>query len=162
MTGAEKLLNNGDMLFFPVGVPKPIRVQGAFVEDDEVEAVTSFLKRGVNGAAIYDDEVMANIEREAEKCMPKDKRAERGDDDELGGDDDLFSDPQFVAAVEVALKLGQISTSKIQTKLRIGFQKATNYIEAMEEMGIVGPLNGSKPREVLITADQFLEMKTRR
>jgi S-DNA-T family DNA segregation ATPase FtsK/SpoIIIE len=161
MTGAEKLLNNGDMLFFPVGVPKPIRVQGAFVEDDEVEAVTTFLKRGVGGAAIYDDEVMANIEREAERCMPKDKRAER-DDDGLGGDDDLFSDPQFVAAVEVALKLGQISTSKIQTKLRIGFQKATNYIEAMEEMGIVGPLNGSKPREVLISADQFLEMKSRR
>jgi S-DNA-T family DNA segregation ATPase FtsK/SpoIIIE len=151
------------MLFFPVGVPKPIRVQGAFVEDDEVEAVTSFLKRGVGGAAIYDDEVMANIEREAEKCMPKDKRADRGDgDEELDGDDDYFSDPQFVAAVEVALKLGQISTSKIQTKLRIGFQKATNYIEAMEEMGIVGPLNGSKPREVLISADQFLEMKSRR
>ncbi len=162
MTGAEKLLNNGDMLFFPVGVPKPIRVQGAFVEDDEVEAVTSFLKRGVGGAAVYDDEVMANIEREAEKCMPKDKRAERGDDDGLGGNDDLFADPQFVAAVEVALSLGQISTSKIQTKLRIGFQKATNYIEAMEEMGIVGPLNGSKPREVLISADQFLEMKSRR
>ena len=162
MTGAEKLLNNGDMLFFPVGVPKPIRVQGAFVEDDEVEAVTTFLKRGVGGAVIYDDEVMANIEREAEKCMPKDKRADRDGDEGLDGDDDLFSDPQFVAAVEVALKLGQISTSKIQTKLRIGFQKATNYIEAMEEMGIVGPLNGSKPREVLISADQFLEMKSRR
>ena len=162
MTGAEKLLNNGDMLFFPVGVPKPIRVQGAFVEDDEVEAVTTFLKRGVGGAAVYDDEVMANIEREAEKCMPKDKRADRSELDGIDGGDDLLSDPQFVAAVEIAIGLGQISTSKIQTKLRIGFQKATNFVEAMEEMGIVGPLNGSKPRDVLITADQFLEMKARR
>ena len=160
MTGAEKLLDKGDMLFFPVGAPKPIRVQGAFVTDDEVSAVTDFLKR--SAAATYDDEVMANIEREAERCTPKDKRAERGDDEYDPDGGDAFAEPQFVAAVEIAIKLGQISTSKIQTKLRIGFQKASNYIEKMEELGIVGPPNGSKPRDVLISADQFLEMKARR
>jgi S-DNA-T family DNA segregation ATPase FtsK/SpoIIIE len=162
MSGAEKLLNNGDMLFYPVGVPKPIRVQGAFVEDEEVEAVTSFLKRGVDASAIYDDEVMANIEREAEKCMPKDKRGERGESDGDSGDrDDLFSDPQFISAVEIAISQGQISTSKLQSKMRIGFQKATFFVDNMEEMGIVGPLNGAKPREVLISMAQFLEMKAR-
>ncbi len=162
LAGAEKLLDKGDMLFFPVGVPKPIRVQGSLVDDDEVEAVTTYLKRNVDTSALYDDEVMANIEREAEKCTPKDKRAERsGEEGEAGASDDLFSDPQFIAAVEIAITSGQISTSKIQTKLRIGFQKASFYITNMEDMGIVGPLNGAKPREVLITMDQFLEMKAR-
>lgn len=160
--GAEKLLDRGDMLFFPVGSPKPIRVQGALVDDDEVERVTDFLKQGVPEDAAYDSEVMANIEREAEKCAPKDKRAERdGDGEGYPDDDDIFHDPQFIAAVEIAVNLGQISTSKIQTKLRIGFQKATNFIDRMEEMGIVGPHNGSKPRDVLISAAQFLEMKSR-
>ena len=160
--GAEKLLDRGDMLFFPVGAPKPIRVQGSLVDDDEVERVTSFLKQGVTDGSTYDSEIMANIEREAEKCAPKDKRAERdGDGDGFGDDDDIFHDPQFIAAVEIAVNLGQISTSKIQTKLRIGFQKATNFIDRMEEMGIVGPHNGSKPRDVLISAAQFLEMKSR-
>ncbi|MBP5610282.1 MAG: DNA translocase FtsK, partial [Clostridia bacterium] len=159
--GAEKLLDRGDMLFFPVGSPKPIRVQGALVDDDEVERVTSFLKQGVAEGTAYDSEIMANIEREAEKCTPKDKRAERDEDDEFGDDDDIFRDPQFIAAVEIAVHLGQISTSKIQTKLRIGFQKATNFIDRMEEMGIVGPHNGSKPRDVLITPSEFLEMKAR-
>ena len=160
--GAEKLLDRGDMLFFPVGSPKPIRVQGALVDDDEVERVTDFLKQGVPEDAAYDSEVMANIEREAEKCAPKDKRAERdGDGEGYSDDDDIFHDPQFIAAVEIAVNLGQISTSKIQTKLRIGFQKATNFIDRMEEMGIVGPHNGSKPRDVLISAAQFLEMKSR-
>ena len=160
--GAEKLLDRGDMLFFPVGSPKPIRVQGALVDDDEVERVTDFLKQGVPEDAAYDSEIMANIEREAEKCAPKDKRAERDADGEgFGDDDDIFHDPQFIAAVEIAVNLGQISTSKIQTKLRIGFQKATNFIDRMEEMGIVGPHNGSKPRDVLISAAQFLEMKSR-
>ena len=160
--GAEKLLDRGDMLFFPVGAPKPIRVQGSLVDDDEVERVTTFLKQGVSEGAAYDSEIMANIEREAEKCAPKDKRAERdGDGEGFGDDDDIFHDPQFIAAVEIAVNLGQISTSKIQTKLRIGFQKATNFIDRMEEMGIVGPHNGSKPRDVLITAAQFLEMKSR-
>ncbi len=162
MTGAEKLLDKGDMLFFPVGEPKPIRVQGAYVTDEEVAAVTTFLKRGMSGAPVYDDEIMANIEREAEKCAPKDKRSDRAGDDDFDGEGgDIFGEAQFVAAVEIAIKLGQISTSKIQTKLRIGFQKASNYIEKMEELGIVGPSNGSKPRDVLITADQFLEMKAR-
>ena len=160
--GAEKLLDRGDMLFFPVGAPKPIRVQGSLVDDDEVERVTTFLMQGVSDGAAYDSEIMANIEREAEKCAPKDKRAERdGDGEGFGDDDDIFHDPQFIAAVEIAVNLGQISTSKIQTKLRIGFQKATNFIDRMEEMGIVGPHNGSKPRDVLITAAQFLEMKSR-
>ena len=159
-SGAEKLLDRGDMLFFPVGAPKPIRVQGSLVDDEEVERVTTFLKQGVTDGGAYDSEIMANIEREAEKCAPKDKRAERDADGEGFGDDDIFHDPQFVAAVEIAVNLGQISTSKIQTKLRIGFQKATNFIDRMEEMGIVGPHNGSKPRDVLISAAQFLEMKS--
>ena len=160
-SGAEKLLDRGDMLFFPVGAPKPIRVQGSLVDDEEVERVTSFLKQGVADGAAYDSEIMANIEREAEKCAPKDKRAERDGDDEFGDDEDIFRDPQFIAAVEIAVHLGQISTSKIQTKLRIGFQKATNFIDRMEEMGIVGPHNGSKPRDVLISPAEFLEMKAR-
>ena len=149
------------MLFFPVGAPKPIRVQGSLVDDEEVERVTSFLKQGVADGGAYDSEIMANIEREAEKCAPKDKRAERDGDDEFGDDEDIFRDPQFIAAVEIAVHLGQISTSKIQTKLRIGFQKATNFIDRMEEMGIVGPHNGSKPRDVLISPAEFLEMKAR-
>ena len=163
MAGADKLLNNGDMLFFPVGYPKPLRVQGAFVKDDEVERVTSFLKQYTDGKAIYDPEVMEGIEREAEKCAAQNAKKERnapegGSDDR---DDDVFAEPQFMEALEVAVRLGEISTSKLQTKLRIGFQKATYYIERMEEMGFVGSRSGTKMRQVLINEDQLLEIKAR-
>ena len=149
IAGAEKLLGRGDMLFNPIGSNKPSRVQGCYVGDDEVEAVVDFVKKGQTSE--YDQEVIDEIERQA-ALDKKDKNISSDD-----GDDD--SDPMFNSAVEVAVENGQISTSMLQRKLKLGYARAARIIDQMHERGIVGPFEGSKPRQVLITAEEWLERK---
>ena len=149
IAGAEKLLGRGDMLFNPIGSNKPSRVQGCYVGDDEVEAVVDFVKKGQSSE--YDQEVIDEIERQA-ALDKKDKNISSND-----GDDD--SDPMFNSAVEVAVENGQISTSMLQRKLKLGYARAARIIDQMHERGIVGPFEGSKPRQVLITAEEWLERK---
>lgn len=136
MAGAEKLLGKGDMLFFPVGAPKPIRVQGAFLSDKEVEALVGFLKS--QGQPEFTEGVI-----QADQHSP----VEPPDDDEL-----------FPDAVRILIECGQASISMLQRRLRIGYARAARLIDMMEERGIVGGYEGSKPRAILMTLDQFQRM----
>ena len=160
--GAEKLLDRGDMLFAPAGSPKPNRVQGAFVADAEVEAIMVHLKKFSDGSN-YDSTVMEEIERAAQKCS---KKGNSGGGDYDDGDDEVhgegyLNDRQFLDAVEVAVNTRKISTSLIQRKLSIGYGKAAKFIDIMEDMGIVGEANGQRPREVLISPDEWREKLAR-
>ena len=153
--GAEKLLDRGDSLYAPAGSPKPHRVQCAFVADGEVEAIMEHLKQFGNGTN-YDTEVMEEIERAAQKCSKK--GGDRGHDDDGGsesGGEGYLNDRQFLDAVEVAVNTRKISTSLIQRKLSIGYGKAAKFIDIMEDMGIVGEANGQRPRDVLLTLDEW-------
>jgi S-DNA-T family DNA segregation ATPase FtsK/SpoIIIE len=150
MGGAEKLLGRGDMLFSPVGSQKPIRIQGCFVSDSEIESVVSFVKKAQEAG--YDQ----NIAEEIEKNAVSEKDAK--DDGAMGGD----TDPMMPEAVKCIVEAGQASTSLLQRRLRLGYARAGRLIDEMEQMGIVGPHEGSKPRQVLITYQQWLEMSMRR
>jgi S-DNA-T family DNA segregation ATPase FtsK/SpoIIIE len=157
--GAEKLLDKGDMLAVISGA-EPIRVQSAFVSDEEVENVTSFLRQNA-GPAVYDEIISAQIDSETEKYKNSGKRAsDRGDDDEEM-DGSIFEDSQFMQACNVALESGKISTSLLQRRCSIGYGKAAKYIDVMESMGIVSAPDGQKPRDVLMSRDQFMEMVSR-
>ena len=147
--GAEKLLGRGDMLFRPVGANKPNRIQGCFVSDEEVERVVEFVKSG--GKANYDDNVLLEIERQA--AIEKQQRT--GVPEEAADADD----PVLDEAIKVVVELGQASTSLLQRKLKLGYSRAARIIDQMEERGIIGPYEGSKPRQVLITPDQLMEMR---
>lgn len=153
MGGAEKLIGRGDMLFHPVGLIKPKRVQGCFVSDKEIAAVVDFVKNG-SQENTYDEEVMAEIERQAVK-----EKSAKGD----GDGDDLPEgfDPMLGKAIECVVHAGKASTSLLQTRVRLGYARASRIIDEMEQMGIVGPYEGSKPRQVLITEEQLMEMKAR-
>ncbi len=154
--GAEKLLGKGDMLFMPVGFAKPMRVQGCFVGNREVESVVDFLKS--TESQQYDETVIEEINRQAEASAKSSKGAADGDDGPGadGGDEML---PQ---AIEVVVEAGMASTSLLQRKLRLGYARAGRIIDEMEQRGIVGPHEGSKPRQVLITRQQWLEMNMNR
>ena len=159
--GAEKLLDKGDMLVAFANSLKPLRVQSAFVADDEVEAVMDYLKQSSDGAS-YDEDVMEEIRRAADKCSKKGG----GDHDDDDGADESYgegylNDKQFLDAVEIAVNTGKISTSLIQRKLSIGYGKAAKFIDIMEDLGVVGEPNGSKPREVLMSADEWHEKLAR-
>ena len=143
--GAEKLIGRGDMLFSPIGTIKPVRVQGGFVDDTEVERVIEFIKQ--NQAVEYDDMVLEQIENAA---LP-----EKGGKD--GGDADGDTDPMIEEAIRCVVEAGQASTSMLQRRFRIGYARAGRLIDEMEQMGVVGPHEGSKPRQVLMTYQQFLE-----
>ncbi len=162
MAGAEKLLPHGDMLFKPVDKTVPVRVQGAFVSDSEVESVMAFLKNQVSDAQ-YDEEIFTEINKAAQKCGNKKGGAQNLDDE--GGDDGsacgYYGDQQFLDAVELAIRLRKVATSLLQRKMSIGYSKAAKFIDCMEEIGVVGPPNGSKPREVLITLDEWYEKLSR-
>ena len=148
--GAEKLLGRGDMLFMPVGISKPMRVQGCFVSNREVECVVDFLKSGGQESA-YDEEVAEKINELAESSG---KNASKKGEDDFGGEgDDML--PQ---AIEVVVEAGQASTSLLQRRLRLGYARAGRIIDELEQRGIVGPHEGSKPRQVLITRQQMIEM----
>lgn len=148
MIGAEKLLGNGDMLYNPVGNSKPTRIQGAYLSDTERERIVDFIKSQEN--CEYDDAVMEEIERQA-TADPK----KGGYDD----DDDDESDPMLESAAEVVVELGQASTTLLQRKLRLGYARAARIMDQLETNGIVGPSEGSKPRKVLISRAQLMEMK---
>ncbi len=154
VAGAEKLLGMGDMLYAPVGSPKPLRVQGAFVSDGEVERIVEFIKRN-NDPVRYDQEFMDNIDREA--AMIGTKRQPGGDDDDEGESPDGM-DPKFYEALRIALDNKRISTSLLQRMLSIGYGRAAKIIDQMERMGFVGPAVGNKPREIRITEQGYAEL----
>lgn len=149
MSGAEKLLGKGDMLFSPVGSNKPTRIQGCFVSDAEVERVVEFIKNGQNSE--YDESVSEEIERMA--VQPK----EKGSKADMGSNSDR--DPMINQAIECVIDSGRASSSLLQSRLKLGYARAARIINEMEEMGIIGPYEGSKPRQVLMTKAQFLEMQ---
>lgn len=147
--GAEKLLGRGDMLFSPMGANKPFRIQGCFVSDEEVERVVEFVKGG--GKADYDDNIMLEIERQA--AIEKQQRT-GVPEDAASTDDPVLND-----AIKVVVELGQASTSLLQRKLKLGYARAARIIDQMEERGIIGGYEGAKPRQVLITKEQLMEMQ---
>ena len=147
MAGAEKLLGRGDMLFAPIGSTKPKRVQGCFVDDSEVEKVVEYVKSAAK--AQYDDNIMQEIERQA----TMDKQKKGGNTEE----EDEDTDPVLEDAIKIVVEMGQASTSLLQRKLKLGYARAARVIDMMEQRGIVGPYEGSKPRKVLITQDELNE-----
>ncbi len=159
--GAEKLLNNGDMLYISAGAPKALRVQGAFVSDSEVAGIMKHIKAQAKGN-IYDEQALEDINRAAQKCSKGGKSSD--DDMDDGGEESsgILNDQQFLDAVELAIKSKKISTSLLQRKISIGYSKAAKYIDAMEDLGIVSEPNGQKPRDILITMDDWHEMLARR
>ena len=160
-TGAEKLLNRGDMLYSTTDRPKAFRVQGAFVSDSEVESIMEFLKSQTPENS-YDDEVFAEINKAAQKCGNKKSGGVSADDIEDDGEEcGYYSDQQFLDAVELAIRSKKISTSLLQRKLSIGYGKAAKYIDAMEEIGVVSEPRGQKPRDVLISMDDWHEKLSR-
>ncbi len=156
MAGAEKLLDKGDMLYKPVDKPKPIRVQSAYTTDGEVEAVMEYLKsQAVEGQ--YDEEVLAEINRAAQKCGNKKNGGAGADEDDDDDDVGLYNDQKFLDAVEVAIRMGKVSTSLLQRKLSIGYSRAAKYLDSMEAIGVVSEPNGQKPRDVLMSMDEWHE-----
>ncbi len=155
-TGAEKLLGKGDMLYFPVGAVKPIRVQGAFVDGkSEVAAVTQFIKEAAH--AQYDESIIKQIEQEAKLCGMKGKKAAAAEPEDDGNEK---LDPMFMDAVEVAIESGTVSTSLLQRRLSLGYARAARIIDKMERRGFIGEFDAAtKKRNILITPEQFAEMK---
>ena len=157
MGGAEKLLGRGDMLYYPVGSSKPTRVQGCFVTDSEVERVVTFIKQGEKGE--YDDNIMTEIEQSA--AQVKGKGGSSGSAAAAGGDGEgADGDELLEQAIAVVVEAGLASTSLLQRRLKVGYARAARLVDEMEEKGIVGPFEGSKPRKVLMTKDQYYERKT--
>jgi S-DNA-T family DNA segregation ATPase FtsK/SpoIIIE len=152
--GAEKLVGKGDMLYAPIGNGKPKRVQGCFVSDSEVEAVTSYVKN--NFQTDYDQKIMEEIDRKAEQAGSKNNTA-AADEEPASGE--MVGDEMLPAAVDVILETGQASVSMLQRRLKLGYARAARIVDEMEEKGIVGPFVGSKPREIRITKEQWASMK---
>ena len=148
--GAEKLVGRGDMLYAPLGAGKPTRVQGCFITPEEIERVVSFVKQ--TGEAQYDDDVIAKIEESVQEKGNKGGKPsaepQESEEDEL-----------LPAAVEVILETGQASTSMLQRRLKLGYSRAARLVDQLEERGYVGPFEGSKPRQLLITKEKWQEMK---
>ena len=153
--GAEKLIGNGDMLYAPIGTNKPKRIQGTWVSDEEREAVINYLKEHAGGAE-YDNEMIAEMDRLAES-----KSGGKPEDAPSGNDGDPFSDYDEVLpeAVDVALDAGQVSVSMLQRRLKLGYSRAARVVDQMEELGVIGPYEGAKPRQVLISRAQWQEMQ---
>ena len=152
--GAEKLLGKGDMLYFPVGMPKPLRVQGCWVSDKEVERVVDFIKNSF--ILDYDQSVIDEIEKQAELAAQKDAKSKENDNDD--GDINV-NDEKLDEAIEAVIEAGQASTSYLQRKLKLGYGRAARLIDTMESLGIVGGYEGSKPRQVLMTKQEWYERK---
>ncbi|MGN1109499.1 MAG: DNA translocase FtsK, partial [Oscillospiraceae bacterium] len=153
--GAEKLLGNGDMLYMPVGLPKPVRVQGCFVSDKEVERTVDFIKQTFQ--AEYDELIMEEIERQTEMVAAAQESGKQSFG-EASGDIDS-SDERLEEAIDFVVEAGSCSTSSLQRRLKLGYGRAARLVDIMEEMGIVGPLEGSKPRQVLMTKQEWAERK---
>ena len=145
--GAEKLLGKGDMLFYPAGAPKPVRIQGAFIDDSEVEKIVDFVKS--NGEATYSEDILETIE--------KSNKTDKELADEAQCDDD--TDPLLMDAIDVVVETGQASTSFIQRRFKVGYARAGRIIDQMEERGVISGYQGSKPRQVLMTLERLQELK---
>jgi DNA segregation ATPase FtsK/SpoIIIE, S-DNA-T family len=145
---AEKLVGNGDMLYMPIGCSKPVRVQGTWVSDKERENVIEFIKK--SGDAQYAEDVIDQIEKAAEKKTKGSKQ--EATEDIMSDYDELL--PQ---AVDIVLELGQASVSSLQRRLKLGYSRAARIVDQMEELGVVGQFEGSKPRQLLITRQQWQE-----
>ena len=152
--GAEKLVGKGDMLYAPIGSGKPLRVQGCFVTDGEVEAVASYVKE--NYVCEYNEEVLEEIERKAQQTG----KTKPGTPDPEPNADELEGDEMLPAAVDVILETGQASVSMLQRRLKLGYARAARIVDEMEEKGIVGPFQGSKPRAILLTKEQWQAMRS--
>ena len=146
--GAEKLLGKGDMLFYPSGAPKPTRVQGAFVSDEEVEKIVSFIKS--NGEATYSEDILESIENSNKTDKERADEASSNDDD---------TDPFLMDAIDVVVETGQASTSFIQRRFKVGYARAGRIIDQMEERGVISGYQGSKPRQVLMSLEKLQELK---
>ena len=149
--GAEKLVGKGDMLYAPIGCGKPLRVQGCFVTDSEVEAVAGFVKE--HYLADYNQQVLEEIEKKAQQTGKSGKGASAPDPEPT--DAELEGDEMLPAAVDVILETGQASVSLLQRRLKLGYARAARIVDEMEEKGIVGPFQGSKPRAILITKEEW-------
>jgi S-DNA-T family DNA segregation ATPase FtsK/SpoIIIE len=147
MAGAEKLLGKGDMLFYPIGANKPLRVQGAFVSDPEVESIVNFIKSST-GEMKYNDDIIEQIEN----SNKSDREIETDNED-----DD--TDEYLMDAIDAVLEIGQASTSFIQRRFKVGFARAGRIIDQMEARGIIEGYAGSKPRKTLISKEQWQEQK---
>lgn len=163
-SGAEKLIGMGDMLYFPLGSGKPMRVQGAYVSDEEREDVINYIKG--SSRAEYSDDVLAQIEKAAaEKDKNGKGKGDRGPDLDVdepeSGAANAFDnyDELLPQAVDVIFETKQASVSMLQRRLKLGYSRAARLVDQMEELGIVGPFEGSKPRQVLITKQQWQEMQ---
>lgn len=144
-SGAEKLLGKGDMLYSPIGCNKPTRIQGCFVSENEIKRVISFVKGSVEQE--YDEDILDEIKKQA----PKGKN-DSADQFSSGNTDDMIND-----AIQCVIDAGQASTSYLQRRLKVGYARAARLIDEMEDMGIVGPFEGSKPRHVLLTKQEWME-----
>ena len=154
-TGAEKLVGKGDMLYAPIGTGKPKRVQGCFVTDSEVEAVTTYVK--TNFASSYDQQIIEEIDKKASQTGSKGSASELEPE---ATEAELEGDEMLPAAVDVILETGQASVSMLQRRLKLGYARAARIVDEMEEKKIVGPYAGSKPRAILITKEQWQAMRT--
>ncbi len=153
IAGAEKLLGKGDMLFAPVGAMKPTRVQGAFVSDAEVEKICEFI-RATNGTAVYNEAFTSKMKEYSAMCGKKGKNSEGAGGVALPGES---GDNKYVDAIRISIEENRVSTSLLQRKLGIGYSRAAKIIDRMEEEGLVSKADGSKARNILITAEQFIE-----
>ena len=152
--GAEKLVGRGDMLYAPIGAGKPLRVQGCFVSDAEVESVATYVKDHFNVS--YDQAVLEDIEKRAAQTGSSKSSAA---DDVEPTSSEMDGDEMLPAAVDVILETGQASVSMLQRRLKLGYARAARIVDEMEEKGIVGPFQGSKPRAILVTKEQWEAMK---
>ncbi len=153
-SGAENLIGRGDMLYNPVGASKPMRVQGAFVSDKEVDEVVSYIKQyNAAGGAAYSDAVMKQIEEEAAMCGVK-----KGNGGAAASGDAGESDPLIRSALDVAFESGKVSTSLLQRRLSVGYGRAAKIIDKLEQMGYVSAPDGQKPRELLISKQDYMEL----
>ena len=150
--GAEKLLGKGDMLYAPMSAPQPVRGQGAFLKDEEVEVVVDYLKNRYG--SMYDDDIINEIDRTAEGA--ENGALAEGSQDSGSGSSDLFEQ-----AVETVIENGSASVSVLQRRLGIGYPRAARLIDELEKKQIIGPFEGSKPRKILVTKTEWLEMKSR-
>lgn len=148
--GAEKLIGRGDMLFSPVGAPKPLRVQGCYASDEEIENVTGYIKK--SHTSDYNETVVEEIEKIAAEELNKNSK-----DTSSSRSSDESGDPMMEEAIKLVVEAGQASTSLLQRRLRLGYARAGRLIDEMEQMGIVGPHEGSKSRKVLMSYQQWLE-----
>ncbi len=153
--GADKLLGNGDMLYMPNGQPKPVRVQGCYVSTQEIERVVNFVKQGASSE--YDERIMQAVEQMATASNASAAGGDEEDGDVPEGDNELIE-----KAIEVVVNAGQASTSNLQRRLKLGYARAARIMDELEEMGIIGPYEGAKPRRVLISKLQYEERKLRK